>query len=101
MKWIKVQAAAEAVRLTAHAQQEMVAEEIDFDEVLQAIANDDILENYSKHQRGACCLLFGITNRNRPLQIVCTTSGAVLIIITVYVPKQPKWITPTQRRQLL
>lgn len=96
---IRAQAAAENIRITQHAQQEMVEEDITLDEVLEVIATGEILENYPKHRRGACCLLNGFTRGGRPIHIVCTTAQPVLIIITVYEPKPPKWVTPTQRRQ--
>jgi Domain of unknown function (DUF4258) len=94
---IYAQAATENIRITQHAQQEMVEEDITLDEVLQAIARGHILENYPKHRRGACCLLNGLTQNSRPLHIVRTTARPVLIIITVFEPKPPKWMTPTQR----
>jgi hypothetical protein len=99
LRRIRVQAAAENIRITQHAQREMVEEDITFDEVLEAIATGQILENYPEHRRGACCLLNGFTHEGRPLHIVCTTTRPMLIIITVYEPKPPKWITPTQRRR--
>ena len=95
---IYAQAATENIRITQHAQQEMVEEDISLDEVLQAITRGHILEKYREHRRGACCLLNGLTQNSRPLHIVCTTARPVLIIITVYEPKPPKWMTPTQRR---
>ena len=96
---IRAQADMENIRITQHAHQEMIEESITFDEVLEAIATGQIVENYPEHRRGACCLLNGLTHDSRPLHIVCTTARPVLIIITVYEPKPPKWITPTQRRQ--
>ena len=98
LKRIRTQAAAESIRITQHAQQEMVEEDITRDEVLGVIATGQVLENYPEHRRGACCLLNGFTQEDRPLHMVCTTARPVLIIITVYEPKPPKWITPTQRR---
>ena len=98
LEQIHVQAAKENIRITQHAQQEMVEENITLDEVLQAIARGQILENYPEHRRGACCLLNGLTQNGRPLHIVCTTAQPELIIITVYEPKPPKWVTSTQRR---
>jgi hypothetical protein len=95
---IRAQAAVESIRITQHAQQEMVEENIILDEVLEAIATGEILEDYPEHRRGACCLLYGFTRNDRPLHIVCTTARPVLIIITAYEPKLPKWVTPTQRR---
>ncbi len=87
------------LRITLHGQQEMAEENIKLNEVKEAIANGEILENYPEHQRGPCCLLNGTTKSGRILHIVCTTAQPVLVIITVYIPKPPKWITPTQRRQ--
>jgi len=99
LKEIYAQAITDNIRITKHAQQEMVEENITLNEVLQAIVTGKILENYPEHRRGACCLLNGLTQKGRPLHIVCTTAQPVLIIITVYEPKPPKWITPTQRRR--
>jgi hypothetical protein len=96
---IRAQAAVENIRITQHAQQEMVEEDVTLAEVLQAIATAQILENYPEHRRGACCLLNGLTHKGRALHIVCTAAQPVLIIITVYEPKPPRWVTPTQRRQ--
>jgi hypothetical protein len=96
---IRAQAAAENIRITQHAQQEMVEEDITLEEVLQAIATAHVLENYPEHRRGPCCLLNGLTRHARPLHIVCTTAQPALIIITVYEPRPPKWVMPTQRRR--
>lgn len=96
---IQRQAIMQAIRITQHAQKEMDAEEITLDEVLEAIADGQILEHYTEHRRGPCCLLNGRTYKGRPLHIVCTTAQPLLIIITVYEPLPPKWIHPKQRRQ--
>ncbi len=98
LEQIRAQADVDNIRITQHAQQEMAEENITVDEVLEAIAVGKILENYPKHRRGACCLLNGLTKNGRALHIVCTTVRPMLIIITVYEPKPPKWTTPTQRR---
>ena len=98
LRRIQIQAAAETLRLTVHARDEMRDEAITLDEILEAIATGQILENYPKHRRGACCLLAGRTAGARPLHLVCTSTHPVLVIITVYEPQPPKWLTPTQRR---
>ncbi len=95
---IRVQAAGRAIRITDHAREEMEEESITLAEVLAAIANGQIIENYPDHRRGSCCLLYGLTVRKRPLHVVCTTSLPQLVIITAYVPVPPKWIGPTERR---
>jgi hypothetical protein len=96
---IRAQARAEKLRVTQHGQQEMAEEDFTLDDVLEAIAAGQVLENYPEHRRGACCLLGGSTRSERPLHVVCTTARPTLIIITAYEPRPPKWITPTQRRR--
>jgi hypothetical protein len=99
LEQIRAQAVAGNFRITQHAQQEMVEKDIALDQVLEAIATGQILENYPEHRRGACCLLNGFARGGRPIHIVCTTAQPVLIIITVYEPRPPRWMTPTQRRR--
>jgi hypothetical protein len=94
---IRRHAKEENVRLTPHAQQEMVEESIAFDDAMDALSGCEILENYPEHRRGACGLVLGFTNEGRPLHVVCTTERPILVIITVYEPKTPKWVTPRER----
>lgn len=96
---VRAQAAEVNVRVTQHAQQEMVEEHITLGEILQTIPYAVVLENYPEHQRGACCLLYGDSPLGRPLHVVCTTTLPRLIIITAYVPQPPRWATPTERRE--
>ena len=90
----------ENIRFTLHALDEMAEEDIETNDIIDAVASGQILENYPEHLRGACCLIGGLTQRGRNIHIVCTTTLQPVIIITVYEPKPPKWITPTQRRQI-
>jgi Domain of unknown function (DUF4258) len=95
---LRDQAAREAIRVTQHAQQEMVEDRVDLDDVLAAVRSGELLEDYPAHRRGPCCLLCGYTGKGRPLHVVCTTAQPLLIVVfTVYEPKPPKWISPQQR----
>ena len=87
------------LRVTQHAQQEMAEEEILLEDLLEALrsSSGQLLENYPEHRRGPCCLVNGYTQAGRALHVVCTTAVPLLIVITVYEPKPPKWITPTRR----
>ncbi len=58
---IRTQATERAIRVTDHAREEMEEESITLAEVLEAIANGQILENYPDHKRGSCFLLYGLT----------------------------------------
>jgi len=95
---IQAQAVTETLRVTLHARDAMRDDAITLDDVLEAIATGQILEDYPEHRRGACCLLGGQTRRGRPVHLVCTSTQPVLVLITVYEPQPPKWLTPTQRR---
>jgi hypothetical protein len=95
---LKNRAMHDEIRITLHGHQEMAEENILYMEVRQAIISGQVIENYPEHQRGSCCLLCGKTEKDRYLHVVCTTSLEVVIIITVYEPKPPKWTTPFQRR---
>ena len=96
---VRDQARTNNVRITQHAQQEMTDEGISLDEVLEAISDGQVVEDYAQHRRGACCLLYGRTRAGRDVHVVCTTDRPTLIIVTVYEPRLPKWVTPTQRRR--
>ena len=95
---MREQALADNVRVTRHAQQEMVEDDISLDDVLEAVSHGTVLEDYPRHRRGACCLVYGPTRAGRAIHVVCTTGQPTLVIITVYEPTSPKWTTPTQRR---
>jgi hypothetical protein len=96
--WVRAQAQAENLRLTLHAHAEMMEEGIRLDELLEALRAAEMLEDYPGHRRGPCCLVLGWTALRRPLHVVCASAGSVLIVITVYEPRPPKWVTPTERR---
>jgi hypothetical protein len=98
---IRKQAEQESLRITQHAQQEMVEDDVTLAELTEVLRSCSIIENYPEHRRGACCLVSGYTHeRRRSLHVVCTTDQPLLIVITVYEPKPPKWVTPTQRGRL-
>jgi hypothetical protein len=86
-------------RLTRHAAEELADENITVDEMIDSILNGNIIEDYPNHKQGSCCLVNGTTVSGRPLHTVCTSGKPFLLIITVYEPKLPKWLTPTERRK--
>ena len=100
LAWMQMQAVSQNIRVTQHAQEEMGKDKVVLDDVLEAIMGGTIIENYPDHKRGSCCLLNGLTRVGRSLHVVCTTRGSMLILVTVYEPKPPRWITPTQRGQV-
>lgn len=60
-------------------------------EIESAICNGEILEDYPEDPRGPSCLILGYSQK-RPIHIVCgCTPTGWIRIITVYIPKPPKW----------
>jgi hypothetical protein len=62
---IRLQAREENIKLTVHANQEMVEEGISLRDVLEMLESAELLEDYPDHQRGACCLVGGKTRAGR------------------------------------
>ena len=83
--------------ISFHAEKERYAEDMTIADLESAINNGDILEDYPKDQRGASCLVLGYS-QNGPVHIVCGYTPIRWIrIITVYIPKMPKWIDEKTR----
>ncbi len=62
-----------------------------------AIRNGEIIENYPNDPRGPSCLILGFS-KDQAIHIVCGTAHKKWIrIITVYIPKLPKWADPKTR----
>jgi len=72
---------------------------ISIDDIESAILNGEILEEYPHDKRGESCLISGYSKK-RAVHIVCgETSEQCLRIITVYLPKFPKWTDEKTRRK--
>ncbi|MBW1728558.1 MAG: DUF4258 domain-containing protein [Deltaproteobacteria bacterium] len=85
--------------LSHHAQVERGKEEITVDDIVLAILNGRELEQYPDDPRGESCLFVGQGLDSRWIHVLCGSFyGGDLLIITVYVPKLPKWEDPFTRR---
>jgi hypothetical protein len=94
---IRTQATAQQYRVSDHARGRLLEWDITPAEMVEAISTARVLENYPAWHIGPACLLYGTTAAGRPLHLVCSTTLPELVIITIYEPGPPKWITPTQR----
>jgi len=65
---LRRQAAADAMRITIHAHQEMAEEDISLEEVREVLLAARVVENYPEHKRGPCCLVCQRTSRGRYVQ---------------------------------
>ncbi len=84
--------------ISFHAEKERYAEDISIPEIETAILNGEILEDYPTDPRGESCLILGYSGGNA-IHIVCGfTTLKSIRIITVYLPKPPKWIDEKTRK---
>jgi len=65
---------------------------IEASEIEEAIFSGNIIEPYPDDPRGASCLIFGLTQKNRPLHVVCgRIDEDEILIITAYEPDPTEW----------
>lgn len=82
-----------------HAVDQSILRQISVQEIHEAIANGEVIENYPNDKYGPSCLIFGFTAGNRPLHIQCSyPSRPLLKIITLYEPNPQLWIDFKIRR---
>jgi len=86
--------------LSDHAQKEQGEERIGIDDIANAILTGKELEPYPEDPRGESCLFVGKSlDGRRWIHVLCGNFDKEnLLIITVYIPKPPKWKDPFTRR---
>ena len=85
------------VYYSMHARAEMENEEfgeIQDHEVYEVVLSGKVIESYPKDVPYPSCLIYGATDKGRPLHAVCAYSEEddLAIIITVYQPDPRKWV---------
>jgi len=82
-----------------HAFKRAVERDISDAEILQAVQNARLIEDYPEDKYAPSCLLLGYTQAGRPLHIqVSFIDSDPVRIITLYQPDQTEWIDDTHRR---
>ena len=79
-----------------HADVERKADDLTFRQIEKALLSCEKLEDYPDTGRGESCLLVGFSD-DIPIHIVCGWRADKVSIITVYVPKPPKYKDPWTR----
>lgn len=82
-----------------HAIEESSKDLIEDEAIFHSILNGEIIKSYPDDPRGESCLVKGQMEDERFLHTVLGRWADQLILITCYIPKLPKWITPTERRK--
>jgi hypothetical protein len=87
----------EEYEISLHAEKERYAENITISDLETAISTGEVLADYPHDPRGPSCLVLGYS-QDRPIHIVCGyTLQQWIRIITVYLPKPPKWLDAKTR----
>jgi hypothetical protein len=84
-----------------HATDQSIIRHISVQEVREAIATGDIIEDYPEDKYGPSCLILGFTSANRPLHLQCSyPSRPLVVIITLYEPDTRRWDEFRIRRRI-
>lgn len=97
LDWIKEHVRAGEYYFSKHADEERQNDSLTFREIEEALLSGILLEQYEDTGRGESCLVAGYTKLGKPVHIVCGRRGEWPVMITVYIPKPPKFINPLER----
>ena len=79
-----------------HAEIERRAEGLTFAQVEEALLSSQVLEQYPDTGRGESCLVVGFAGE-MAIHAVCGWRGEKVALITVYIPRPPKFVDPWTR----
>ena len=82
-----------------HALDQSILRRVSVQELREAIAVGEVIEDYPSDKYGPSCLILGFTGVGRPLHIQCSSSSRPLVkVITLYEPDPTQWVDFKQRR---
>ncbi len=82
-----------------HAVDQSILRQISVQEIREAFAAGEVIEDYPQDKYGPSCLVLGFTQAGRPLHVQCSYPSRPLVkIITVYEPNSRLWIEYRTRR---
>jgi len=97
IEWIHERVRNNEYYFSKHGDQERQSDNLTVAEVEEAMLSGRIIELYEDTGRGESCLVAGFTKTGKPIHIVCGMRGDWLVVITVYIPRPPKFKTLYQR----
>ena len=97
---LRSKVAANQFEFTKHALDQSILRNITVQELREAIAEGEVIEDYPKDKYGPSCLIFGRTKSDRAIHIQCSyPSREIIKIITLYQPDPEQWIDYKVRRK--
>ena len=91
---------ADQFEFSRHAVDQSILRRISVQEIREAIANGEIIEDYPEDKYGPSCLVFGMTADKRPLHVQYSYPSRPLVkIITLYEPDPKRWMNFRRRAE--
>ncbi|MCM1328653.1 MAG: DUF4258 domain-containing protein [Ruminococcus sp.] len=97
----KIAANKDNVIITSHVFLQIKIRGIRIPDILTAIGNGEIIEQYPNDFPYPSCLVFGYTSDKAPIHIVCGVGGGKLWIITAYFPDPNRWEKDLKTRKVM
>ncbi len=82
-----------------HADIERRADGLTFGQIEESLLRCEILEQYPVTGRGESCLVLCFA-ANLPIHVVCGWKGDAIVVITVYIPRPPRFRDPWTRGEV-
>lgn len=99
LEQIRRQLAAGEFEFSRHALKRAVERNISDEEIRQAAQNVQMIEDYPEDKYSPSCLIFGLTNKKRPIHLQVSYADTPMVrIITLYEPDPDEWIEFRVRR---
>jgi hypothetical protein len=96
---IRVKIASGEFEYSQHAVDQTTLRHIAVQELREAFATGEVIEDYPNDKYGPSCLVLGMTVAGRPIHVQCSHPTRPLIkIITAYEPDPDEWDGFKQRR---
>ena len=89
----------QSVRWTGHILERIFRRGISMDDVINALTNGEIIEQYPTDYPFPSCLVLGYTKAGQSLHVVCGSNGEELWLITAYIPNIIKWTDNFKERR--
>ena len=81
----------ENIIISLHGQLRLIERNISVDDIMNAIDNGDIIEQYPDDFPFPSCLTLGLSVKNQYIHIVVSMNDTKIYLITAYVPDPAKW----------
>ncbi len=97
---LRAKISANHFEFTKHALDQSILRGISVQELREAFVNGEVIEDYPEDKYGPSCLVFGLTESERPLHVQCShPSREIIKIITLYQPDAAQWVEFKIRRE--